>query len=339
MKAVRFHRPGGPDVLVYEEIPEPKLSEDEVLVRVRACGINRIDIWLRSGRYRTNLPRILGADIAGEVAELGSAVKNLSKGDKVVIYPVISDGNCKFCLKGEENRCLNIGLLGSVADGGYAEFVKVNSLNLIKFDGLDFPLLASLPVNFGTAWNALVSKAKIAVQDWVLIWSVGSGVGHAALQIAKLHGAKVIATASDDEKLSYAKQMGADYTINHSKNDIVEGVRQITNGMGVDIVFDHIGSDTWQRSIDSLAKGGRMITLGVTTGEGSSVNISKVYRNELSIIGTYAFTKGDLISVLRLAAEGRLKPNIYKKLPLEKASEAHTIMESRKFFGKLILTP
>lgn len=339
MKAARFHAPGGPEVLQYEDVPDPIPAADEVIVRVKACGVNRLDISLRSGRYKTQLPRILGADVAGTIEQVGEDIKKLAPGEKVLVYPVLSDGSCIHCLRGERNQCINIGLLGSAADGGYAELLRIKAENVIRFEGLDFDIAASLPINFATAWNGLVKKARVCADDIVLIWGASSGLGYAAMQVAKMHGAKVIATAGSDEKLKRAKELGADLTINHLKEDVAERVKEYTDGIGASIVFDHAGQETWQKSIAATRKGGVMLTLGITTGSEVSVNIPQVYRNEIKVQGVYAFTYYDLYEVLNLAIEKRLKPVIDSKFRLSEAKNAHQRMESRQHFGKILLVP
>ncbi len=339
MKAARFHAPGGPEVLVYEDAPNPQLAEGEALVWVKACGVNRIDIWARSGRYKTYLPRILGTDVAGEVVQISHGVTNVTPGTRVVAYPVLRDMTCRYCITGHPNRCVKVGLVGIAADGGYAEYMKLRSEDLFPIRGLDFRTAAALPVNFATAWNGLVTRAGVKTGEFVLVWAAGSGVGHAAVQVAKLFGAKVIATASTDEKLKLATSYGADYTINHATEDVQERVKEITGGYGADIVFDHVGAETWQKSVGSLSKGGVLVSLGVTTGEESGINIARVYRSEMTVAGTYAFTVEDLTKVLKLASKGSLRPHIFKKLPLSSAQEAHRILEGREQFGKILLIP
>ena len=339
MKAVRFHEVGPPWVLKYEDVPRPQFGPGEALVKVQACGVNRVDIWARSGRYKTHLPHTLGTDVSGEVVEVSQPSADIAIGDRVVVYGVLSDGTCKYCQSGHTNRCVNIGLFGVASDGGYSQFVKVQTSNLIKFEGLDFPTAAAIPVNFATAWNAFVNNAKVNSSDVVLVWAAGSGVGHAAVQIARLRGATVIATAGSDEKLPLLKEIGAHHVINHTNEDVVQKVKEITYGYGADVVFDHIGGDTWQKSLEALAKGGRMVSLGVTTTPSSEVDIGRLYRNELSIIGTYAYGREDLLAVLDLAAAGRIRPRISRRLPLKSAREAHEALESRTNFGKIVLLP
>jgi len=336
LKAVRFHSPGGPEVLTYEDAPDPVPGPSEALVRVRACGVNRIDIWLRSGRYKATLPHVLGADVAGEVASGGEGVPT---GARVAVYPVLSDGTCEFCVKGMPNRCLSVGLLGRACDGGYAEYVKVPAASLVEIGDMDFETAACVPVNFGTAWNGLASRAAVGPGDTVLVWSAAGGLSHAAVEVAKLLGARVIAAVGDDEKVEFVRSLGADFVVNYHRDDIVQSVRSITDGYGASVVFDHIGGDTWGKSIDALAKGGRMVTLGLTSGPKSEVDVRRVYQDELSIVGTFSFSREQLIQVLGLVAEKKLKPRIYKTLPLASAQAAHETLESRTVQGKIVLIP
>ena len=339
MKAVRYHAPGAPRVLSYEEAPDPVVAPGEALVRVRACGVNRLDIWARSGRYKTPLPHILGTDVAGEVVSFGPGVQGVEADSKVLIYPVVSDGTCAFCRRGEPNLCVARGFVGTAIDGGYAELVRVPSGNLIPIERVDFKKAAALPVNFGTAWNGLASRAHVGPDDTVLVWGAAGGVGHAAVQVAKHLGAKVIGAVGDDAKVSFVKAQGADQVVNYRSEDITDKVRSFTGGLGASVVFDHVGGDTWSKSIECLARGGRMVALGHTSGTRAEVGVRRVNQDELSIIGTYGQSKGDIMQVLRLAASGALKPSIYKELPLGSATEAHEILEAREVRGKILLIP
>jgi NADPH:quinone reductase-like Zn-dependent oxidoreductase len=344
VKAVVFHKPGGIEELKYETVARPEISVTEVLVQVEACGVNHIDIWVRKGvfpkPYSVSLPHILGADVAGSVVEVGNAILDLKKGDRVVIQPVICCNFCDPCLFGRSNLCDSIKLLGSQEQGGYAEYVKIPRENVLFVPkGMSFEDAAALPITFGTAWNMLVSKAGVKPQDTVLVLAAGSGIGSAAVQIAKVHGAKVIATAGTDEKVEKARKLGADEAFNHYKQDIAEEARRLTSGRGVDVVVDHVGSATWEKSIRSLAKKGRLVSCGVTTGIEGKVDIRYLYVNELSIQGTYGSTKQELYCVLKLTAEGKIKPVIDRFLPLSDASEAHKLMEAHTHFGKIILKP
>jgi NADPH:quinone reductase-like Zn-dependent oxidoreductase len=339
VKAAVFHSPGGLEVLSYEEAPDPKPGAGEAVVRVKACGVNRIDIWVRSGRYKANLPHVLGTDVAGEVEALGPGTTGLERGTPVVVYPVLSDGTCPYCLMGAPNRCISRGLVGVASDGGYAEFVKVPASCLMELRGLDFKTAAALPVNFGTAWNGLFSRARVGPGDTVLVWGAAGGLGHAAIQVSKHLGARVIAAVSSDEKLSFVESLGADVGINYAGSNIVEEVRAATEGYGATVVFDHIGGDTWATSLECLAKGGRLVTVGLTSGPRSDVDVRRVYQDELGIVGTYSCRKEELIAVLELTAKGKFRPAVKAELPLHSASEAHKILESRAIQGKILLVP
>ncbi len=339
MKAVRFESPGGPEVLQYGDAPTPSPSEGEVLVKVEACGVNRIDIWLRSGRYKTYLPHILGTDVCGKVASTPPSATGLKVGQRVVVYPSLSDGSCRYCLAGHPNRCVNGGLLGAVADGGYADYVKVPAPNLADAGSLDPRLAAAVPVNFATAWSALAERASVHPGDRVLVWGAAGGVGHAAVQVAKLLGAQVIGVAGGKEKKRFVTDNGADHFIDHTTEDVAARAKEITGGQGVDFVFDNVGGDTWGKSLESLAKGGTVLSVALTSGATSTVDVGRLYRNELNIVGVFAFRREALVRVLQLISEGRLKPRIFRELPLKSARQAHEILESRKVEGKILLVP
>ena len=339
MKAVRFHSTGAPQVLSYEEAPAPTPGKGEALVRVEACGVNRIDIWARTGRYATALPHILGTDIAGEVETVGPGVSGIQAGSRVVVYPVLSDGTCVYCRRGLPNRCIGRGFVGVATDGGYAELVKVPAANLIPAGGVEPERAAAMPVDFGTAWRGLVSIAEVGPADTVVVWGAAGGLGHAAVQIAKLRGATVIAAVGNGAKSQFVKSLGADQVVEYGSQDLVAAVRSLTDGLGASVVFDHVGGDTWGRSLDCLARGGKMLTLGLTSGSKSEVDVRRIYSDEISIMGTYGQSKEDVEKVLRLAADGRLAPSIHARLPLSTAREAHRMGESRDDRGKVILQP
>lgn len=326
-------------MLVEEEVPMPDLRPGEVLVKVAACGVNRIDIWIRNGRYESNLPHILGADIAGEVESVGLGATKFEIGKGVVVYPALSDGTCKFCLEGFPNRCISGGLVGRASDGGYAEYVRVPVANLVDAGDLDLNLAAALPLNFGTAWSAFVERATVRPDDNVLIWGAAGGLGHAAVQVAKMLGARVIGVAGGEEKRKFVMENGADYFVDHTTEDVAARAKEITGGLGVDLVFDDVGGDTWEQSLSSLAKGGTVISVALTSGAASSVDVGKLYRNELGIVGAFSFRRETLVRVLQLASSGSIRPRIFRELPLGSAREAHEILESRKVEGKILLIP
>jgi NADPH:quinone reductase-like Zn-dependent oxidoreductase len=339
MKAAVYHSPGGPEVLTFEDAPEPEPERGQVVLKVAACAVNRIDIWARSGRYKTSLPHILGTDIAGEVVGVGPGVEGVARGLRVAVYPVISDGSCAFCRAGKPNLCIGRGFVGVATDGGYAELVNVPASNLVPAGPLDLKKAAAMPVDFGTAWSGLVSRANVGPDDSVLVWGAAGGLGHAAVQIAKLLGAKVIALVGDDSKADFARSQGADHVVNYRSADLAGAVRSLTGGLGATVVFDHVGGDTWGKSIDCLARGGRMVTLGLTSGPKSEVDVRRVYADELSIVGTYGQSKSDVAKVLELAAQGKLAPAIHVELPLSSSRKAHEIIESRDVLGKVLLLP
>ncbi len=339
MKAAQFQATGGPGVFAYGEVRDPEPGPSEVVLRVSFCGVNRIDIWARSGRYKTTLPHILGSDIAGEVVASGPGVEGAHPGDKVLVYPVLSDGSCVYCRQGRPNLCLARGLVGVATNGGYAELVKVPAANLLPLGDLEPKTAAALPVNFGTAWNGLVTKADVGQGDTVLVWGAAGGLGHAAIQVAKHRGARVIAAVGDEKKGGFVKSMGADSVVDSRSGDLVEEVRSLTGGLGVSVVFDHVGGDTWPASFDCLMRGGRMVALGLTSGAKAEVDVRRVYQDELRLMGVYGQSREDLGAVMRLAASGKLKPALHKVLPFSSAGEAHEAMESREVQGKILLTP
>ena len=341
MKAVRFHRHGGPEVLQYEEAPEPKPSNDEALVRVKACALNRLDIWARNGlpNVRIPLPHISGSDIAGVVEWVPPEERFLQKGAEVIVNPGIGCGRCDKCLLGIDDQCRFYTIVGYGTDGGYAELVKVPRSNLVpKPEGMSFTEAASFPLVFLTAPHKLLTKARLGPGESVLVLGAGSGVGSAAIQIAKLCGATVIATAGDDGKLSKAKALGADHLINHRSQDIAEEVRELTGNRGVDLVVHHVRTTTWEKSVKSLAKGGRLVLCGATTGAEVTTDLRYVFNRELTIYGSFMGSKGEVLKVVELFRAGRLKPVVDSTFPLARAGEAQARMEKSQHFGKIVLT-
>ena len=341
MKAVVFHEQGSIDRLRYEEVPDPTIAPSEVLVRVHACAVNHLDIRARRDRPEVQpFPHILGSDIAGDVVDVGSKVRNIAVGDSVVLSPCIPCGQCADCLNGDENLCDFQILLGFQTNGGYAEYVRAPAENAIPISSnLAYHEAAAMPIAYLTAWHMLVTRAEVRPGDDVLILSAGSGVGSAGLQIAKLCGARVFATASTNEKLERAEQMGADFTINYIATDFSEIIGEETEGRGVDIVFEHVGAATWDKSIASLAKKGRLVSCGVTTGNMGEIDIRKMYQKQLTLMGSALGTRSELRTIIRLAEHGKLSPIIDRVLPLLEAAEAHRMIEARENFGKICLSP
>ncbi|HVB58938.1 MAG TPA: zinc-binding dehydrogenase [Candidatus Acidoferrales bacterium] len=340
MKAVVFSGHGGPNVLHYTDLPEPTIGAKEVLVRVRACALNHLDIWIRRGLpgVAIALPHVLGSDIAGEVAKTGEGVSTVRAGDRVLLAPGISCGACVHCLEGRDNLCRQYTLFGYLVDGGYAQFVKAPVVNVIPIPArLTFEQAAAVPLVFLTAWHMLITRARLQPAEEVLILGGGSGVGSAAIQIAKCTGARVIATAGSEAKLAKAKELGADEVVLHSGGDFGNEVKRLTNRRGVDVVLEHVGRVTWEQSLRSLAVGGRLVTCGATTGFEGAVDIRYLFSRNLSIIGTYMGGKGELFAVLDLVDRGLLKPVIDRVMPLEQATQAHERLENREHFGKIVL--
>lgn len=340
MKAIVFTEHGSPDVLKYTDAPEPKPGPAEVLVKVSACALNHLDLWVRAGLpgVKIPLPHIPGSDVAGEIAAVGEAVRRVKVGDKIVLSPGVSCNVCDTCLDGNDNLCRRYTLLGYMLDGGCAEYVVAPEVNAFPApQGLSVEEAAAVPLVFLTAWHMLLGRAQLKAGENVLVWGAGSGVGSAAIQIAKLHGARVIATAGSDAKLARAKEMGADEVVNHSTEDVPGHVKTFTSKRGANIVFEHVGEATWERSLQCLARGGRLVTCGATTGPQASFDIRRLFANHWTILGSYMGTRGELASVLKLIGQGRLRPVVDKVFPLSEAAAAHAYLENREQFGKVVL--
>jgi NADPH:quinone reductase-like Zn-dependent oxidoreductase len=345
MKAIQFHKFGESDVLIGEEAPKPTIGTNDVLIEMKAAALNHLDLWVRNGSREKNipLPHIPGSDGSGIIAEIGNSNSHLKIGDKVLISPGISCGQCEYCLGGLDNLCRYYHVFGTQENGTYAKYVKIPQVNVVPIPGgLDFVQAAAIPLVFLTAWHMLVTLTKIKAGETVLIHGAGSGVGSAAIQIAKMIGAHVITTAGTDWKLKRAKEMDVDETINYSELDFVEEVKRITGKRGVDIVFEHTGGEVFEKSITVLTKGGRLVTCGATTAYSANIDLRFVYAKHLTIYGSFMGTKQELIELLKFFKSGvgnrKLIPIIDTILPLEKASEAHQRMEARMNFGKIVLT-
>jgi NADPH:quinone reductase-like Zn-dependent oxidoreductase len=340
MKAIVFEQHGGPEVLKYLDYPEPAICANEVLVRVQACALNHLDLWVRRGISGVPfpLPHIPGSDVAGEIAQIGAEVTTVRVGQKVVLAPGVSCGKCAACISGQDNRCRQFTNLGYLIDGGCAEFVRVPEENCLPYpENLSFEEAASIPLVFQTAWHMLVARVELQPGEDVLILGAGSGVGSAAIQVAKFFGARVVATAGSDEKLRKARELGADHLINHKTQKIREEVRRITGKRGVDVVFEHVGTATWDESLASLAAGGRLVTCGATTGYDARIDLRFLFSRQLSLLGSYMGTKSELQTVMKLVASGRLKPVVDRVFPMAEAAAAHTYLESSSQFGKVVL--
>lgn len=338
MKAVRFHRHGGPDVLVHEDAPDPSPTEGRAIVRVRACALNHLDLWQRRGleRVRIPLPHISGSDVSGEVVDAGGAI---AAGTRVMVHPGLFCGKCARCQEGRDNECPFFTVLGYLSDGGYAELVSVPVENLVPIpDHIDFVSAAAFPLTFLTAWHMLITKAGLRAGEVVLVLAGGSGVGQAAIQIAKLHGARVLATSAP-AKFDRTRAVGAEEVFDHYEGDFSQGVRAATRGRGADVVIEHVGEATWERSVRALARSGRLVTCGATTGPVGALNLQHLFAKQLSILGSYMGRRSELRAAVTPFFEGKLTPVIDDVLPLSDARNAHERLEANLQFGKIVLTP
>ncbi len=341
MKAVRFHKHGGPEVLQYEEVPDPVPNGDEALVRVRASALNHLDLWARNGlpNVEIPLPHISGCDIAGTVEEVPKEETEFAKGDEVIVNPGLGCGRCERCLSGKDDQCRFYTIIGYGTDGGFAELVRVPRTNLVrKPEGMTDIDAAAFPLVSLTAYHMLVTKAGVSATDTVLVLGASSGVGSAAVQLAKLLGATVIATAGDAAKMEGAKKLGADHVLNHYEQDILAESRRLTGKRGVDVVVEHVGKATWDKSLRALAKGGRLVTCGATSGAEAVTDLRFVYNREITIYGSFMAGKGELLRATELVKAGRLKPVVDSTFPLSRAMEAEERLEKSAHFGKIVLT-
>jgi NADPH:quinone reductase-like Zn-dependent oxidoreductase len=342
MKAVRFHEHGGPEVLKYEDAPDPKIEANEVLVKVKACAINHLDLFLRAGvrRWTLAMPHIVGSDISGVVTEAGRLASRVKPGDRVLLAPGVSCGQCEMCWKGLDSACRGYTLLGVMVDGGYAEYVKASEANAIPIPAdLSFDEAAAVPLVFLTAWHMLITRAQLKLGEAVLVIGAGSGVGSAAIQLAKLMQARVIAVAGSDDKLEKARALGADEVINHRKQSIAEEVRRFTARRGVDVIVEHVGAAVWDACFESLATYGRLVTCGTTSGENVELNLRLLFGRQRTLMGSFMGGKGELAEVLKLVFARKVHAVIDSAFPLREAEAAQQKMEGREFFGKILLRP
>jgi NADPH:quinone reductase-like Zn-dependent oxidoreductase len=337
MKAVRFHEHGGPEVLRYEDAPDPEPASGRAIVRVAACALNHLDLWQRRGlpRVRIPLPHISGSDISGVVVEAGGG--SVAAGTRVLLQPGLSCGTCPACVEGADNLCPQYDVIGLISDGGYAELVSVPLENLVPIpDHIGFVEAAAFPLTFLTAWHMLVTLARVREGDVVLVLAGGSGVGQAAIQIAAVHGARVFATAAPP-KHARTRALGAEEVFDHYGDDYSRRIRDATNGRGADIVFEHVGQATWDRSVRSLARGGRLVTCGATTGPKAALDLQHLFARQLSLLGSYMGRKGELRDAAPLFFDGRVRPVIDEVLPLSAAVSAQQRLENGEQFGKIVL--
>lgn len=345
MKAVVFHQHGGTDVLHYEDIAEPTVSPKDVLFKIHALGMNRNDLWAREGLpgMKFPMPHISGSDAAGVVEQIGEAVDGIQVGDEILIHSWISCRTCKACTSGQEYFCREGKIWGFQTgpyDGAYAEFAKVPYYNVIpKPENLSFVEAASISMVLLTVWHQLVTRAGIKPGEDVLIWGAGSGIGSIAIQVAKLFGARVIATGGTQEKLERACQLGADLALNHYTDDIVKRVKEFTGKKGVEVVFEHVGEATWERSILSLAFGGRLVICGNTTGFEAKTDLRYLFNKQLSLLGSHQGNKAELLEGLKFVNQGLIKPVVWNTFQLKEAAQAQEMMYAGKHFGNIVLVP
>jgi NADPH:quinone reductase-like Zn-dependent oxidoreductase len=342
MKAVVVPRHGGPEVLAIVRRPKPQAGPGQVLVEVRAAGMNHLDTWVRRGLpgITLPLPMIPGSDAAGVVAAVGAGVSGPAEGDRVFVSPGYSCERCEECWGGREPLCRGYGLLGEHCDGTQAGYIALRASHVLPLPAsLSFEEGAAFPLTFLTAWHMLVGRAAVRPGEEVLVHAGGSGVGTAAIQIARLHGARVLATVGSDDKAEKAKALGADVVINHRSADVLGTVKKETGRRGVDIVVDSIGEETWETSLQALAKGGRLVTCGATSGHRATTDVRFVFFKGLSILGSTMGSRAELARIATLVGEGRLRPVIDRVLPLERVADGHRAMAERSLFGKIVLTP
>ena len=340
MRAVVFEQAGGPEVLEARDIPSPVISPDEVILEVKACGINRLDLWVRSGLLGLELemPHVCGSDVVGIAREVGPAVQNVRPGDKVLALPVLSCGACRECQAGDDHLCRHYDLIGRKRNGGYAELCRVPGRNCLPYpDPLPWEQAATLPVVLLTAWHMLVGRARLQKDEDCLVVGAGSGVGSIAIQLARQMGARVITTAGSDAKLERARALGAHEVIDHRRQDITAEVRRLTGKKGVEVVVEHVGGAVFEQCVASLARNGRLVTCGATIGNQAKLDLNVLFGRHLTLMGSWMGRRDELVAALEHVRAGRIKPVLDEALPLADARRAHERLEAGDVFGKLVL--
>jgi crotonyl-CoA carboxylase/reductase len=345
MKAVIFETQGGPEVLQYKETPRPVAGHGEVLIQVKASACNYNDIWARRGLpgMEIILPHISGSDVSGVVAEVGPGVRSVKPGDEVVVHCGFSCRECEQCTHGDEFFCKDFKIWGfqtGPLDGGHGEFCKVPAVNVIpKPAKLSHEEAATIPLVLVTVWRMLVTRAKIRAGDFVLIWGAAGGLGIMAIQVAKLFNARPIAVASGDEKLKMCADLGAEFVINRSKQDVFKEVRKVTGGKRADIAFEHTGADTWPISMQCLKWGGTIVVCGATSGFDAHMDIRLLWNKQQNYLGSHLGSKAELVDAMRFVESGQIKPVVGKVLPLKELGRAQDIMERNEVMGKIAIVP
>ncbi|MCK4773896.1 MAG: zinc-binding dehydrogenase [Candidatus Krumholzibacteria bacterium] len=340
MRAVYYEEHGGPDVLKIGDFDDPAAARGQVVIDVKSVSLNHIDLFLRRGLpgLRIPLPHIPGCDAAGVVSEVGEDVTTVAVGDRVLMNPSVSCGQCEFCVRGDASLCTTYTLIGETTQGTCCEKIVVPAINAIPIpDSLSFDDAASIPLVFLTAWRMMIKKGRLRAGESILILGASAGVGIAAIQIAKVAGARVLAAASTDEKLELCRALGADVLINYAKEDFVKRVRTATGKRGVDVVIDYVGKETWVKSLKSLASGGRLLTCGATTGYDPQTDLRHIFYRQLEVIGSTMGSRNDLMAPLNLILEGRMRTVVGAVFDLEETAEAHRVMEERRALGKIVL--
>ncbi len=338
MKAILVSAHGGPEALQHRDLPRPEPGPGEVLVELHAASINHLDLWVRRGipGVRYPLPLIPGCDGAGVVAEVGPGVTDLALGTRVLLQPGIACGHCAQCLAGDDNLCRSFGILGEHRHGTQAEFIVVPRVNVLPTT-LDYEVAAAFPLVFLTAWHMAVSRARIQPGEDVLVHAGASGVGSAAIQIARLLGARVITTVGSPEKAERVRALGAEHVVLYRERDFAEAIRDLTAKRGVDVILDHVGADTWERNVRSLARGGRLVVCGSTSGYEVPTNLRFLFFKNLSFLGSTMGSKAELTRILGLVERGVLRPIVDRVLPLSDVAQAHDLLERRQVVGKIVL--
>jgi NADPH:quinone reductase-like Zn-dependent oxidoreductase len=341
MKAIRFHAHGGPENLVYEDAPDPQQGPGQALIRVKAAALNRLDLWVRQGipAYPVTLPHILGSDICGVVESADQLPSGISVGDEVVVYPGLGCGQCQACTAGLDNRCASFKVIGGHVNGGYAEKVVVPSRNLLKKPAnLDAVQAAAFPLTFLTAIHMLAGRAQLKESETVLVLGAGSGIGTAAVQIAHYMGAHVIAVTTSAAKVDRIKALGADNVIVSHPQELAPKVLELTAKQGVEVVFEHVGPATWEQSLKCVARGGRIVTCGATTGPEVPLILRQIFSREITLLGSSLGTPAELQRIVKLIGNGTLKPVVDRVFPLKDAAAAHEALLEKKHVGKLVLS-